>query len=214
LFSPRRIAELSLVAAMLHAPLAWAGWYVQPAVRWVSLTHRPEANEPTPNYYGYGTLLSGGYSAKQVFDLGIFGAYTPANYKNATFPSGNAELTNYGGEVALRLGESVYIGLRGGQGTYHLLSTATPDELPGKWSGPAGELAIGGVMKLTKNSFCQVSLDFMHGVFKQTEPGAAEIEGRRRFDGVAVTFSYVYNHYKSYLIDNTIFGNFLDSLMF
>ena len=97
--------------------------------------------------------------------------------------------------------------------TYHLLG-ADPertDELKGKWSGPSGGMAIGAVSKTGKNSFFQTSVEFMqHVVANSDDPSL----GKRRFDSFALSVQYVFNSEKSYLIENSILGTFLDSMAF
>lgn len=198
------------------APAAEAGWYVTPGIKWATYAARPEGNEPTPNYYGYGGMLALGYSAKQVFDLGAYGQYVPGTREHADLGKTHALLVSYGGELAFRIAESVYIGARGGSSSYRLLD-ADPlrtDELAGTWEGPSGGLVIGAVSKVTKQSFFQTTLEFMQHVVESQEQGEARQLGKRRFDSFALCVQYVFNSEKSYLIENTIFKDFLDSMVF
>ncbi len=203
-----------IVFAFLGCPaVAEAGWYVSPAMKWGSFAARPEGSEPTPNYYGYGGSFAFGYSAKQVFDLGAYGQYLPGSLREANPSEVDATLISYGGEIAFRIAESVYLGFRGGSSTYHLLDSdpERADELKGKWSGPSGGMAIGAVSKTAKNSFFQTSLEFMQHVVANSDDSSL---GKRRFDSFALSVQYVFNSEKSYLIENSILGNFLDSMVF
>lgn len=195
------------------APVAEAGWYAAPAVKWATFAARPDGDEPTPNYYGYGGALALGYSAKQVFDLGAYGQYLPGTRGEANPKKAQTSLLSYGGELGFRIAESVYLGFRGGASTYHLLS-ADPErtgELEGTWHGPSGGIGLGAVSKVTKQSFVQTTVEFMQHVMARTD---APDSGKRRFDSFALSVQYVFNSEKSYGIENTIFKDFLDSMAF
>ncbi len=203
-----------IVLAFLCCPaVAEAGWYIAPSLKWGTFAARPEGAEPTPNYYGYGGAFALGYSAKQVFDLGAYGQYLPGTRKEANPSQIDATLNSYGGELAFRIAESVYLGFHGGMSSYHLLR-ADPertDELKGKWSGPSGGMAIGAVSKTGKNSFFQTSVEFMQHVVANSDDSSL---GKRRFDSFALSVQYMFNSEKSYLVENSILGNFLDSMAF
>jgi hypothetical protein len=207
-----RVVALTLLG-LAFAGTAEAGWYVTPAVKWSSFAARPEGNEPTPNYYGYGGALSFGYSAKQVFDLGAYGQYLPGTRREADPSDVQASLVSYGGELGLRIAESVYLGFRGGASTYHMMKPdpTRADELTGTWSGSSGGMALGAVSKVSKNSFFQTSVEFMQHVVANAKDSDL---GKRRFDSFALSVQYVFNSEKSYLIENTMFKNFLDSMAF
>ncbi len=203
-----------MVLAVLCCPTAAeAGWYVTPSLKWGTFAARPEGEEPTPNYYGYGGSFSFGYSARQVFDLGAYGQYLPGSRKEANPSDVDASLISYGGELAFRIAESIYLGFRGGPSNYQLLNPdpERSDELAGKWSGASGGMAIGAVSRVTKTSFFQTSVEFMQHVVANSDDPAL---GKRRFDSFALSVQYVFNSEKSYLIDNTIFKDFLDSMAF
>lgn len=203
-----------MVLILLGAPTAAeAGWYVTPSIKWGTFAARPEGEEPTPNYYGYGGSFSFGFSAKQVFDLGAYGQYLPGTRKEANPSDVDATLVSYGGELAFRIAESVYLGFRGGASDYHLLSPdpERTDELQGKWDGASGGMAIGAVSRAGKNSFFQTSVEFMQHVVAKSDDADS---GKRRFDSFALSVQYVFNSEKSYLIENTIFKDFLDSMAF
>src|SRR5690349_11298233 len=114
-------AGLCALALLGAAPVAQAGWYLMPRAEWAAYAPRPEASEPTPNLYSLGGELSTGYSVRQAFDLGVYGIYAPGNLAHAQFGKGDAILVSYGGEMGIRFAESVYLGFKGGSGTYRLL---------------------------------------------------------------------------------------------
>ena len=59
----RWVRALALgVLLSLWAPPAAAGFLWQMGGTWESLSLRPVAEEPTPNYYGYGVQMVYGYS--------------------------------------------------------------------------------------------------------------------------------------------------------
>lgn len=209
--------SLTVLALLGLAEPALAGFYVAPEIKWGSFSARPEAGEATPNYYGYGGGLHLGFSAKQVFDMGAYGTYMPGTKGAAEFGAGDATFVTYGGELALRMSQAVYFGLHGGVATYDLKNRTRPEELPGTWSGPSGGLAIGAIHALSKQSFIQTTVDFTHAVVKSDDAAAAQgltTAAKRRFDAFTLSIGYVFNDYSSYLIENTIFKGFLDSMNF
>lgn len=225
---PRRASRIrtktaALVAfafASVSCPSAHAGWYASPSLAWASLASRPLASEATPNYYGYKVATSFGYSLSQVLDLGAFYSYLPAQLNAAKLGGRDILLTSYGGEMALRLGESVYIGLRGGLASYELRTRKHLDEVGGQWTGPAGGIALGAVKKLTKQSFIQTSLELMHTITQrrknddQDEALTGEEPRRRRFDSLAISVAYVFNQHDSNRPDFAIIRDFIDTLSF
>lgn len=203
-----------LSATVLLGPeLAVAGIYATPSLRWSSFGLRPIADEPTPNYYGFGGSAALGYSFAQVFDLGGFYTYVPARLKSASLMGHDAILTAYGADVALRLADSVYIGLRGGRAQYQLRSQKLPEEIPGTWTGPAGSVAIGAVSRLGKQSFFQTSLELLHTVIEATEATTPD-SGKRRLDAFAISLAYVYNAHQKFRFEDTIYRDFLNGLSF
>ncbi len=209
----RRLALAATSALLAWGQPALAGWYVSPAVKWSTFATRPEGNEPTPNYYGYGGNFSLGYSAKQVFDFGAYGQYVPGTRQHADLGKADATLVSYGGELGFRIAESVFLGFRGGASDYHLMSAdpTRTDELKGKWHGPSGGIALGAVSKVSKQSIFQTNFEVMEHVLHAEDAGDL---GKRRFDSFALSVQYIFNSEKSFLIENTIFKDFLDSMVF
>jgi hypothetical protein len=211
------IAAALASGAALWAGEARAGWYLAPAVKWVSFAARPVDDEATPNYYGIAGAGSFGYSVGQVLDLAGFGQYVPGARGGAGFAKDDASLVSYGGEVGLRLAEQVYLGVRGGLGAYRLYHPRGAGdgegegELSGKWNGSAGGFAIGALAKLSKESYLQTTLEVMHHVL--TNASDKDL-GKRRIDSFGIGFAYVFNGYSSSFLDNSLFKNFLDSMIY
>jgi hypothetical protein len=193
----------------LVATPARAGVYLSPSLRWSSFALRPAADEATPNYYGVGASAAGGYSVAQVFDLGGFYTYVPARLKSASLAGKDATLDSYGADVAFRIADSVYLDFRGGAARYHLIHQTRPEELPGRWHGPAGAVALGAVARLGKQSFFQTSLELLHTVLENQD-----VPGKRRLDAFALSFAYVYNAEHKFRFEDTIYRDFLDGLSF
>lgn len=211
---PRTAARATFLSSALFAGLApavaEAGVYAAPAIRWSSFAFRPEADEPTPNYYAYGASAALGYSVGQILDLGAFYTYIPARLGSPALKPPSATLDAYGGELGLRIADSVYIGFRGGQARYSLMKQTRPEEVPGKAKGSAGSVAIGAVMRTAKQSFFQTSLEVLHTVL---EPVDSE-KGKRRIDAFSLSVAWVYNAHKSFRFEDTVFRDFLNTLSF
>lgn len=208
----RVLTALATVAAWLYPTSAHAGWFVSPEVKWSSFSFEPTHAEPTPNFYAWGLSLDAGYSVSQVFDLGVFGQYLPGRLHAAEFGKGDASLVSYGGELAWRIADTVYVGLRGGASQYDLNTQSDPSELAGHWGGPAGGLVLGAVTRLSKTQFLQTTFELMESVVAdQTGQGL----GQRRIDQFALGLGYVFNgEGKSHLIESGIFRDFLNTLVF
>lgn len=195
----------------LSAAPASAGWLVAGGPRWATFATRPEKAEPTPNYFGYGAGLSLGYSFKQVMDFGAFGYYVPGQLGQAEVFKESAVFYAYGGELAFRIAETVYLGFRGGTAEYQLYGRELDEELGGEWVGPAGGFSIGALHKLKTMHYLQTSFDVMHAVVENTD---TEELGKRRIDSFSVSLTYVYNGKGSSRIENSVFGQFMNSFIF
>jgi hypothetical protein len=203
------VAALSLAAG---APAARAGFYLMPRAAWAAYAPRPEGSEPTPNLYSIGGEVSAGYSARQALDFVFFGEDLPGSLAHARFGAGDASLVSYGGELGLRFAESVYVGFKGGLATYRLSHQSSVDELTGTWRGEGGGFALGAVERTSKTGFVQTTVEFMHYVL-----GSGEAGGKRRLDSFSLGAAYMWNSKgdaASNAIENTIFKNFLDSIIF
>ena len=201
---------LALIILATSAP-ANAGILVSPAAGLGMFSSRPEVDESTPNYYGYRGSLQLGYSAKQIFDMGGFAEYQAGRHNRPALGDEDAAFYGWGGVVALRLGEAIYFGLRGGTYTYKQITGYAAERLPGSWHGPGGALAIGSLHEINKRSTIQFTVEFTTAVVTRQDVPA---EGKRRIDSFGIALSYVYNGYKSTLIDDQLFKGFLDSLSF
>lgn len=189
---------------------AQAGWYAAPHVKWGAFAPRPQTDEATYNYYGYGLGMAGGYSIAQKLDLGLFGSYLPANRHTAKIADPHAEFSFYGGELALRLGEGVYLALRRGASQYNAAarSNRAAEELIGVWRGQGAGVALGGIVKLSRENYLQTSLELMHtSIRSQRDPSQQE----RQLDAFAITFGYTFNDFQSTLLQNTAIGEFISN---
>lgn len=208
------IAAVGLLGFLGLAAPARAGWYLAPEARWGVFAARPEAGENTPNYYGYGGTLSFGYSPRQMVDIGAYGSYLPGALKHAEIGKDDATLVSYGGELGFRIADAVYLGFRGGPDKYRLNQPSDDPERPelaGKWTGVCGGLSLGAVMRASKQFIVQTTLDVMHHVVKQEDEPEL---GKRRFDEFSVGLTFMLNSHKAYLIENSIFKDYLDSIVF
>ena len=204
---------LGWVVLGLGASEACAGWYVGSHVKWASFAARPQAAEATPNYYGYGLGLNGGYSISQILDLGVVASYLPGNRQAAKIGSPQAELSLYGAELALRFAQAVYLGVSGGLTQYNMATArkTRPEELTGIWDGKAIALAVGGIAPLDRENYLQTTLELWHTTMESRRDDAA---GQRKLDAFALTFGYTFNDFKSKLFEGTPLGDFIKSINF
>lgn len=209
---------MSLLQNLFIAGIALAPFLTQPAsagilfygeTRWSNFVFEPKASEPTPNYYGYGFGLHLGYSIMQNVDIATFGIYTPGRLKEPKFGETDAVSTLYGGEIAARIVDSVYIGLRGGGTTYALNTKYSSDEVPGVWKGYGGELGLGAIIEVTRSHFWQVGVNLMHGVVACRQE-CDETGENRAIDGFSVSVGYGLNKKES---SGGIFGGNLGDLI-
>lgn len=166
----------------------------------------PVAEENTPNYYGIGPYLAFGYSLGKVWDFALFASYTPSQLETPAVGANDAQFSFYGLETGFRMGEAVFLGLEAGQVTYHLISQKQEDEILGKWQGYGGEVILGGLAKVSRNSGFQITLSL--GSANMEEVKALE-PVKRRVDWVGLTVSYVYIGLDSLRIDNIFLRDWL-----
>lgn len=199
-----------LIALASIAPAAQAGWYAAPHGKWVAFAARPIADEASYNYYGYGLGYGGGYSIAQKLDFGLFGSYMPGNRHTAKIASPHAEFSFYGAELAMRMGEGIYLALRRGASQYNAAArpNRAAEELTGVWRGLGAGLSLGGIIKLSRENFLQTSLELMHtNIRSQRDP----LQPERQLDAFAVTLGYTFNDYKSTLLENSAIGEFISN---
>lgn len=210
----RKLSVTGLALAL--ASEALAGPYAYPAVGWAVLAPRPQAEEATPNYYGYGAALSLGYSVKQVLDLGAYASYLPASRKDARIGAEQASILTYGGELAVRIADSVYVSLRGGTATYRLIvpDPALTTELVGAWGGPAFGIAVGAVTRLGRQSMLQTTIELMHTIVEPEDAVRSGASGKRRLDSFGLSFGLMLSSDQRSSVEDTIFKDFLDTLIF
>ena len=206
------IRQLGVALALALATPAQAGWFAAPEASWSSFSFEPTHGEVTPNYYGIGLGLSAGYSVSQAFDLGIYGQDLPGRLHAAQFGKGDATLVSYGGELAWRFADTVYFGLHGGLTQYDLKTQTDPTELPGRWSGPSGGLALGAVTRLSKSQFIQATFELTEAVVADASNQGL---GKRKLDQFAFGLTWAFiGEGRSHLIESGIFKDFLDTLVF
>ena len=157
--------------SLLFAEIANAGILFSASAHWGVFAFRPLSEQnSSPNYYGLGPGIVAGYSLFQVFDAAAYVDYIPGQRGAPNIRNENASLIQYGMQLAVRLEDKVYLGLKAGNGLYHLVDkNFIADEVPGKWQGPSGGLMIGAIHKEDKRNYWQLTLEFMHLVVGKTE---------------------------------------------
>ena len=201
------VVKLSLFG---WAGVCYGGLLLAPAVKWKTFSIAPEEDEPTPNYYSYGVGLTAGYSFSQVFDIATFGAYLPSKLDAASVGKESVQFFEYGGELALRFSQAVYLAVRGGRFYYRMLYTHDkPNQVKGLWRGPAGSVSLGTIIKDTRITFWQVSFDIGSGTILRED---AISETDYRIDSFGITVSFVINTYNKF--GSSLMGSFKDSFNF
>jgi hypothetical protein len=183
-------------------------------MKWSTFSFRPVDDEPTPNYAGVGAGLSLGYSARQILDIGLFANYLPGASDHSQMGKEEARLVVYGGELALRISNAVYIGLRGGTSDYRLVDSQSESDVHGTYKGAAGGISLGALQPIAKRHFFQTSLDVTSAVVENSGEVEEGETKKRRIDAISFSLTYVYNGHKSYLIESSLFNSFLDSVLF
>ncbi len=217
--SYKRWTSLLLMGILVAATsdMSLAGPYFTGGLRSAQFAAKPQSDEPTPNYYGFGLRLGAGYSVRQVFDMGLYGSGLSARRGSPGVSRPDATLVHGGAEFGLRIAKSLLISLYGGPSQYRLErpsdQLAPGVEVTSALSGYGGGVGVGAIVPFSKEKFLQVTLDFEQHHFQEKSQDNT-IGLKRVFESFGLTLSLTFNSYKSYLIDNTIFKDFLDSVNF
>jgi len=207
------VSTVSILAMSAGAGVAKAGLLFSVGPKWSVFSLEPLDEEATPNYQGVSGEMTVGYSFKQIFDMAGHFEYTPGTVGMVQVPGEGANLMFYGGQIAARIHNSVFFALRGGTGSYHLLSRTTDEEVSGDWSGPSGGFSIGGMLAGSKSSFIQVTFDFLHMILTQQD-SISDVSGKRRVDQFSIGVNYTFNGRKSSMVENSFFSHYLNSFLF
>ncbi len=203
-----------LVVSSLVSSQAYAGLLVNPGLAWSIYSFEARQGEDTPNYSGYSPSAVLGYSFGQLLDLGLDLSYTGGSLGKAEFGGERTTLLAYGGVVAARIAESVYLGVTGGHGIYHHLEEMKADELEvkGKWQGPTIGFRLGAFFPSSKTNATQFTFGFLHAIVSPHSSSDGNISEKRRLDQFSIGLSYVFNGYENAMIDNSLFGQYFKSL--
>lgn len=202
---------LLLICFLTYSSSTFGGILVAPGIFWGAFSFEPKKNESTPNFYGYGLKLNAGYSFSQVFDLAVFGQYSIGKKGAATPLKQDAHIIGYGGELAVRLLDSVYLAARGGAATFKR-NNERRTSLPKTWGGNSLGVSIGGIIPVDRSHHFQTSLDFAHYQGQNGEEVTGSGKEEARLNQYSLTVSYVFNDCTNATIENTLFDSFLDSL--
>jgi hypothetical protein len=199
------LVMIGLVAAFASASIAFGGTLISPGVSWSNFVFEPVDNEATPNYYGYGAKLTLGYSVDQVWDLGFYGQYIPGKLKAASTINPDATVMSYGLETALRVNHSLYLGVRGGPTTYHLLRHVEPEQVDGEWEGLSGSAMLGLILPASKQVFWQFTAEYGTASLRRKD---LDLDSEnRRLSIFSVMLSFVLNSDQSTRLDNILLRN-------
>ena len=191
-----------------------AGVLVGAGPHWQSYTFKPLAEEPTPNYRGYGASGIFGYSINQSFDCDLFAAYTPSRPDAASFAKETARFTSYGAGFALRMDETIYIGIHGGRYNYKVihLTKGVTGEIDNEWEGPGGTISIGAFLVKRKETMSQITFDLGSATVKPKHPLADGTSPLRHIDAFSISIKYIFNRYESSRFSSLFSSGFLSSL--
>lgn len=190
--SAARCASLAFLGIWISTP-AHAGWLSSFGLQWANHGFAPEttsSDQSSANHFGVGPALSLGYSLANVFDTAVFVRYTPSNFGETAFLSGEATYAYYGGEVAFRIAKVFYLGFRGGQVSYELATQTDPLEVLGEWQGSGSSFSIGTLIMFNKTSGLQVALDV--GTADMKTADTSQAVQNRRLDWIGLTVSATY----------------------
>ena len=183
---------------------------------------QPIEHENTLNYGTIGIVTTLGYSFLQVYDIGLVGFYTTAKEDGRFGSKGINGLSSEdlafaggGGQVGVRISQSVYVGLQGGQARYQSYNkTMTEHTVEGRWEGPFGGLVLGSIHKVDKKNYIQLSFEFVHAVLDKVEKQEVsadqlvEESKSRSVDQFGVTLTYTFNGFMNRFRRGGIFNFF------
>lgn len=205
----------ALVGLLLGASNAAAGILLSPSGRYVNFAFRPDGEMDTVNYYGVGAGVTAGYSIMQLLDIAGVMQLGRGRVNPVVNPeSRDAEYSFFGGEIAARLNQTVYIAARGGTATRTLNNQKLDTETPGSWSGNMIGGSIGGIIPAAgKSAFNQISVSFMSGPLMSCGSACPENATKKRLEMFTVDLSYVYNAAEKGGIDESPIGEFVKDLL-
>ena len=169
----------------LQAQVIWAG-----GIDWNVLTFRPEQEELTPSLYGYGIDLSVNYAFLPAVEAGLFTSYEILNVNAAKFLAGKADHLLYGGELGVRLADSVNIAIRMGGGQLTLKDDRVEEDYLGRWDANLYGVRLGGFWSTKRHRYIQVGLSYLNGfVTQESDSDHALVE--RRVDMLSLYVTYL-----------------------
>lgn len=192
-----RKALLKIIAACigwlgLAATSASGALYLNGGPSWNNFVFEAEDQEETANYYGYGARISFGYSLANVWDLGLYGHYTPGRLNAAELNREDARLWHIGFETAARLAKVLYIGVRGGPSLYRLSQVNSSTEVPGQWTGTMVQGSLGMLLPVTKVSNWLLSMDMGQAQVSKSDATGDDAKVRK-ISEISLSLSFVYN---------------------
>lgn len=206
----QRFINVCLFAVLsLSAASARAGILLSLGPNWNNFVFEPLEKEETPNYYGYGARASFGYSIQRVWDLALYGHYSPGKISVASALKEDARFYHMGAETGLRIAKAVYIGVRGGPALYRLLKQNEDSEIPGQWTGYNIQGSLGLILPTSKAAGWQTSLDLGQATLRPSDDSSAK---PRTLSQVSLTLAFVYNGYQTSSVDTAILNNWIKNL--
>ncbi|MCX6125943.1 MAG: hypothetical protein NTV34_14520 [Proteobacteria bacterium] len=209
-FVLQNLIALSAVymVALFCEESAIAGIYVSVGPNWNNFVFEPEKQEATPNYYGYGARGSFGYSIYDVWDLGLYGHYTPGKLNSASLTQEDARLWHGGGETGFRIAKALFIGVRGGPALYRLAKQTDDSEILGQWTGTMAQGSLGLILPVTKAAAWQSSLDVGQATLKSSDDAATK---PRILSQISLTLSFVYNVRQTNAVETALFNHWIQN---
>lgn len=204
------LAKLFFAATLFAAAgPAYAGILFTLGPNWNNFVFEPVQKEDTTNYYGYGGRASFGYSIRRVWDLALYGHYSPGRRNVAGLVKEDARFYHMGAETGLRIAKAVYVGVRGGPALYRLANQNEESEVVGQWTGTTVQGSLGLILPTSKATAWQTTLDMAQTSVKPSDDAAAK---SRTISQVSLTVAFVYNGYQTSAVDTAIFNNWIKNL--
>lgn len=195
------------IACIGAASTVRAGLFLSTGIGAGPFSFQAKNGENTPNYWGPTAQVQAGYSFYQHFDATLFGQYTPGNYALVSIERENAELIFAGAQFAWRMPERVIFSLQLGQGIYHLVrASGAEGEVPGKWTGPGVGIGFGGIYKVNKTHFLQITFQYMYMRAEAVKLEAGMAPEKRGVDQIGIFVTYVFNDFINHLTSGTLFN--------
>jgi hypothetical protein len=197
-----------IISSSTLSSSAMGGYLLGMGARWQMSAFRPLDTEPTPNYFGYGLQLRGGYSFGETVDVALITGYTPSRPKVASAGKKTIHIAHYGGEIGFRFEEAVYIGIRGQNTYYELLEQTIDNEVEGVWRGAGGGLVLAAFTRKGQDDYYQCGIDITSSKLRRIDEAGTE---NRHLNTFGLHLSYAFIKFGGFQLKSIFNTGFLKS---